>query len=161
MADLPVLNLTPAQAGYTVTPGQQGLQAALAGGPSRFRLDMLNAAGTVAVQWECTPLQFQYLESFMRTTARRTLPFLIDLVIDGFDLATYTATMVPGTESLPQLQGNLTIKQATLEVEMASDEGADTDAALQMLYGIYGDDAPRILNLLASLANVHLPNIQA
>jgi len=112
------LLLIPESAGYAVDRGQEVLSVKLDGGASRMRKDIIGAAFDVNVAWKLDPEQYDYLNAFFRTaTARGSLPFTIDLVLDKTEYQTVTARFVPKTLKLTGQQGLSYFMSATLEVE--------------------------------------------
>jgi hypothetical protein len=150
------LELPPAQAGYAVDPQSDTIGARMGAGPARFRRDQIGGVSLVSAQWRCSRLQFEVFEAFFRTTAPASMPFLVDLIIDYADPAEYEARLIPGSKRVSGVPGNARIVEAQLEVRPVAAD-AEVDAALVMLYGLYGDDAPGILNLLHELANETMP----
>lgn len=153
---LPKLFLPPAQAGYTVDPQADTLQASLGSGPSRFRRDMIGAVSRVSVQWRLGRTEHEYLEAFLRSEVPGSLPFLIDLILDGPDLAEYTARLMPGSKRLSSVQGLLRAVDAVLEVRPRPTD-TELDLALVALFSLYGEDGDALLDLLAELVNVDMP----
>lgn len=153
------LNLLPSKAGYTVTESAEAvLRAKVGAGLPRQRLDFASAPQQVAVTFSLDQGQYRYWRAFWRNgIAYGTLPFLIDLTIEDYELAEYEAMFVPGSVSLAdvsglryQISGVLDVKPNVADMEY--------DDALIMLYGLYGDDAKNMLNLLATLVNEDLPS---
>jgi len=96
-----------------------------------------NQPAQVDVRWVCSPGEYTYLRAFHRLVGGGSLPFLIDLVLDGGDLMEYRARFVPGSLRLDRAEGNLRSCRASLEVALAdpSTVGPDADAALVASYG--------------------------
>jgi hypothetical protein len=153
---LPKLLLEAAQAGYSNSPNATFKQAALGGGRSRFRLDLIGAPATVSVQWVCNPVQAQYLLAFIRSaTATGPLPFLVDLILDDPMPAEYQAQLLPGTFGLGGTQGLSYTYRAQLEV-VPMPPNPDADQSYLAIYSGYGDEGPDVLNLLSVLVNDRL-----
>lgn len=153
---LPKLTLPPAQAGYTVDPQADTLQATLGSGPSRFRLDMIGAVSKASVQWRLARVEHEYLEAFFRSAVPGSLPFLIDLILDGPDPAEYTARLIPGSKRLTGVPGLLRVVDAVLEVRPRPTD-AEFDLAVVALFGLYGSEGEDLLAALAELTNDYLP----
>lgn len=157
---LPKLYLSVPQEGYSFDDGDAVLRAKVSSGPSRLRLDMLDAPMSVAVQLVLEPQEFNYWQAFRRTTLKHgSMPFLIDLVIDSSDVEEYQAQIVPGSIKTG-IQGTAHLVQMELEVLMSeTPPTADYDTSIVMLQGLYGVRVPNVLNLLEKLANYDLPRV--
>ncbi len=153
---LPKLNLSPGQGSYSVTPEPDTLRANMGAGPSRFRRDMIGAISTVSVSWACTRIQYQYVESFFRSTVPGSLPFLCDLIIDSPDVSEYEARLIPGSKRLSSVRGHQRTVEAMLEVRPVTPD-APSDEGFVALYGEYGDDTEAMLRLLGELTTVTMP----
>lgn len=154
---LPKLTLLPSQEGYSVEIGDAVLRARPGSGQSRQRLDMLGAPHIVSVSFALDRLRHAYWRAFFRTTiVEGSLPFLIDLIIDGGTLAEYEAKIVPGSVAMSGVRGLTHFVQAQLEVK-ATVADALADAGLVTMFEIYDADASAILDLLAHLVLVDLP----
>lgn len=154
---LPKLTLPPSQAGYGVEYGQASLYVELSGGPGASRRDFLGNVVRVSVSWSLPPEEANYLLAFRRTiTNYESEPFLIDLCIDEAELKEYQAKFIPGSFRLVGYRGNERSYAAELEVEPVMVD-PDYDAAVVMMYEIYGDGGTEILNLLEELVNEDLP----
>lgn len=113
---VPNLPLPPDQNGYQVQHGTSVVSSKLDGGASRFRADQLGAAFTVVVQWTLNLKNWNYLSAFYRTTTLfGSLPFTIDLMLDGGDMQTYTVHFLPDTFNLVSQSGHTWVAGATLE----------------------------------------------
>jgi hypothetical protein len=123
--------IPPLQAGYAVeSAAEETLRAKLDGGASKFRADIIGGASNVACNWQMNPSQFNYLGAFYRTaTARGSLPFEIDLLLDNASMVEYSAHFL-GKYTYTQ-SGLTYYVQAMLEVvpNFNPDEASD-DAAL-------------------------------
>lgn len=156
---LPKLLLRPDSQGYSVQDGEDVIAIELDGGAGRYIRDKWGSTSRVAVTWTLLPAQHQYLRAFYNTTiAKGSLPFLCDLILDDPSPIEHVCRIVPKTMSLGNQQGFAYISSCTFEVEPIAADG-ETDEALVMLYGEYGEDAYSILNLLEKLVNVDLPGI--
>jgi hypothetical protein len=150
---LPKLMLEAAQAGYSGTPGVTFKQAQLGGGRSRFRLDSGAATATVSVQWDCSPIQWQYLQAFVRSAiATGALDFLCDLLFDDASVDEYQVHLLPGTFALTGVRGMLHTARAQVEL-IPKPVNTTADLAVIDLYGAYGEEASNVLKRLAKLVN--------
>lgn len=122
------LYMRPSNASYSVQRGSEVLSVKLDGGASKYRRDILNASFTVTVSWDTTEDGWDYLNAFYRTaTARGSLPFTIDLLLEDSTLTTYTAYFVPDTFKLTGQQGEAYYIEATLEVTPIINPSETTD----------------------------------
>lgn len=151
--------LLPSKPGYSVGDSADAvLRAKVGAGPSRQRLDFPRAPHQVTVSFSLDSAQYDYWRAFWSTGIEYgSLPFLIDLIIDAEDLAEYEAKFVPGSVSLSDVSGLRYQVDAILEVK-PNVRDREYDETLVMLYDIYGEDVPIILNMLEKLVNVDLPN---
>ena len=156
---LPKLQLPPAQAGYGVAPGVTFKQAQLGGGRSRFRLDQANAPAVASVQWVLGPVQWQYLQAFVRTTiVRGALPFLCDMIFDDHLVQEYEVHLMPGSFGLSGVQGMRYTAKAQVEVVLQP-VNARRDAAIVSAYNNYGEGGAAVFERLARLVNEHLGRV--
>jgi hypothetical protein len=106
------------------------------------------------------PAEYQYWRVFHRyTLVRGTLPFLLDLVVDSSATTEHEVKIIPGTMQTG-VQGEAHIIQFRLEV-LLSDDDEESAEAILMLYALYGDQAAGILEALAQLVNVQMPDALA
>lgn len=158
---LPKLTARPTQAGYTVQDGASVLAVSLDGGASRMRRDVLGAVSTVTVQWTADGLLYRYLRAFFRSAiASGADPFLIDLVLDEAGVTEHVARVQPGSWKLSSAAYGGYVVQATLEVVPLPIDG-DYDAAVLLLYDLYGDETGYLMLDLERLVNVSMPDALA
>lgn len=155
---LPKLNLDVPQEGYSFDDGDGVLRAKLSSGPSRMRLDMLDAPIEAEVTLVLGPVEYQYWRAFYRLTiVRGSLPFLLDLITDTASVTEHNVKIIPGTMRT-SIQGDAHIVQFRLEVLLNPESDLADEEAIVMLFDLYGDDAANILNLLAQLVNFQIPD---
>ena len=153
-----VLKVTPDQAGYSVTDGEEVLAVKLDGGLSRYRRDVVGAASTVRVQWSVGPTEYTYLRAFYRTTTSQgTESFLVDLILDSATLTQHTAYFVPGSMRLTRVRGNTYTVQAQMEVKPLAPD-SEYDEALVMIYEEYGSLRGEFLSDIKAFVNDYLPS---
>lgn len=153
---LPKLKIDVPQEGYNFDDGEAVLRAKMSSGPSRQRLDMLDAPIEADVTLMLDPAEYQYWRAFFRyTLVRGTLPFLLDLVVDSAATTEHEVKIIPGTMRTG-IQGEAHIVQFRLEVLLSDDDEVGGEAIV-MLYELYGDGAPAMLAALAELVNVQIP----
>lgn len=154
---LPKLNLDVPQEGYSFDDGDAILRAKLSSGTSRTRLDMLDAPIEANIQLVLSQGQYQYWTAFKRTAiSRASMPFLMDLVIDDYDVREYEVLIIPGSLKT-SVQGTAHIVSMNVEIVVTMDD-SETDDTLIMLYRIYGEGAENFLNRLERLVNFQLPS---
>jgi len=155
---LPKLNIDIPQVGYSIDDGESVLRAKLSSGPSRLRLDMLDAPIGAQVNMVLSPAQYQYWRAFYRTIIEHgVLPFLLDLVVDSAIATAHEVKIVPGSLRTG-VQGDAHIVQMALEVTL-NPYDPDTDAAFVAIYDSFGDNASEVLGALEHLVNFDLPAV--
>lgn len=153
------LALIPSQAGYSVGQGSGTLTAALAGGPSRTRLDFVGSVSQVTCTWNLPPISFAYLEAFWRTASKEgSEPFLIDIVLDEWYPSEYQAKFIAGSFRIDGVSGMETTVSADLEVRPnIPDE--DFDEALMDVFEEYGEEGLSTLLAFEHLVLEVLPTV--
>jgi hypothetical protein len=151
------IQLTPTQASYSVEYGQTTVGTSFQSGRRRYRRDVINPNHTISVRWIVDPLGLQYLRSFFNTTLKGgSLPFLIDLIIDGGNLTEHEAHFIEDSLQVGEVNGNLSFVTAQLEaVPLPVDDEAND--SLVMLYEEYGISTIEVLDLLEKLVNIDFP----
>jgi hypothetical protein len=103
---LQVCKLVPEKAGYTVVDGDGALRVQHEGPRARYREDDEGDLADVSVSFLVEGAGLVYWRAFYRTgTKRGSLPFLIDLAIDGAVLTRHKAWFVPGTVKMVSAGG--------------------------------------------------------
>jgi hypothetical protein len=112
------LIIPPDTANYsTKTSEGEVISVQLDGGASRFRRAQIGFIHNVTVSWTVSLLAYNYLEAFFRLSTRMgSLPFTIDLILEGGALTTHTARFKPGTFGLSEQSGQTFTVVAELEV---------------------------------------------
>lgn len=111
------LIIPPDNSSYTVADGKEVVSTVLDGGAARYRRDILGATSTVSATWILGRDEYKYLRSFYRgVTQKGALPFLIDLVLDSFELTEHKAYFLPGSMQLTGQKGLTHWVSAQLEV---------------------------------------------
>jgi hypothetical protein len=150
------LLVAPSKSGYAATPGNELLSVQLSGGPSWVRRDFIGAVAMIDATWNLPPEGANYLQAFYRTELQRgALPFLIDLILDDFDLAEYQARFVPGSFRIGSVQGLKTSFSAQLEVKPRAAD-AVADESLMEVFEAFDVEGGYALGLLEELVNVDL-----
>src|SRR5690242_15106844 len=91
----------PNSDGYAIKEGNEVISVELDGGGPRMRRDKIGAVAVANVKWDCHQARYDYLKAFHRTaTAKGSLPFNIDLVLDNSVPTTYKVRFVPDSFNL-------------------------------------------------------------
>jgi hypothetical protein len=77
--------------------------------------------------------------------------------MDDFEIKEYTVQLVPGSLSIGTMRGFTQVITAQLYVQPLP-EDSDYDEGLVLMYGLYGDQALNIINLLEVTVNTYLPD---
>lgn len=110
------LALPPEKGGYTITDGEQVLSTQLDGPAAAYRQEVPIAPVRITARWMLNGIEHDYLRAFYGLTGAVGIPFLIDLVVDGVQLAECQAKFVPGSFGLPQQSGDAFWIEAELDV---------------------------------------------
>ena len=159
VADLTKFPFPPDQASYVLTDGSAVVSTTLDGGSARYRLDLLDVANTIVVQWTFDPIKYQYWKAFYDTIiVKGSLPFALDLYMDQAVLTTHEVHIVPGTLTLASQSGLTFVVGCTIEAIPLPIDDVDNTAFIN-LYNIYGDNTLAMLNALQQLTNYDLAQI--
>lgn len=146
------LYLCPSDAYSVQGPQDDVLRSGGTGGAGRYRVDVIGGSSTANVTFSLRPDQHQYLWSFFRAkTEHGSVPFLIDLILDGGPRQERTAHFLPGTLALTgKTLGRFFTATAQLEVD-ALDDDADFDNSVVSVYEVAGGDSVGYLNGFAEI----------
>lgn len=151
------LALAPDQDGYVVEWAETAVGVKLEGGAMRLRRAVLNAPVKISVTWTCDSQEFEYLKTFYRVTNEGTEPFIMSLIVASPELTQHVCRFVPKTFKTSGVRGkNLFKVQAQLEVETLYGDDA-FDEGLVTSFEAFGTEAHEAYALLATLANVDMP----
>lgn len=155
---LPKLALMPDEPSYSGAIGTGFYYNALGGGSGRRRRKFIGTVHTFSLTFTLSGVAYDYWWAFYGTViAEGSLPFLIDLIVDEAEPATYQASMLPDTHQISGVAGEARV--VTFEVEVVPTiRDADYDNALVLLYGQYGEEGPGFLAALEQLVNVRMPD---
>lgn len=155
---LPKLQLLPAREGYSFADDSGAvIRAKVSAGPSFQRLDMIGGPAEVNVTFRMTGAEYDYWRAFHRSTiAVGSEPFLLDLILDQSTLTEHQVKIIPGSLRMGGVSGDRHVVEMRLEAQLA-DSDPDYDAALVMMFELYGADGSDVLDLLAVLVNDLLP----
>lgn len=150
--------LPPDNSSYSATDGKEVVATQLNGGASRYRRDILGATSTVDCVWILGQDEFKYLRSFYRAISESgSTPFLIDLILDDFELTEHKAYFVPGSMKLTGQKGLTYWASAQLEVYPA--EISPYAADYVYLYNEFGKNWARSEDLLNTIVNQLWPEV--
>lgn len=149
--------LPPDNSAYSVTDGKEVVATQLDGGAARYRRDIIGATSTVNVSWILGRDEYNYLRSFYRgVTGKGASPFLIDLILDDFELTEHKVYFIPGSMQLTAQKGMTHWVSAQLEVY----PNEDTDNGnFAYVYAEFGSDWRYWLDTLDKITNFDLPEI--
>ena len=130
------LIIPPDNSSYTVADGKEVVSTVLDGGAARYRRDILGATSTLSVTWILGRDEYKYLRSFYRgVTQKGALPFLIDLLLDSFELTEHKAYFLPGSMQLTGQKGLTHWVSAQLEVYPKEDTDNGDFASVYSEFG--------------------------
>lgn len=149
--------IPPDNSQYSVTDGKEVVSTQLDGGAARYRSDIIGATSTVNVSWILNETGYKYLRSFYRgITGKGAAPFLIDLILDEFELTEHKSYFIPGSLQLTQQKGLTYWVSAQLEVY----PNEDTDkGAFAYLYNAMGPDWQKYEDKLNTIVNYRWPEV--
>ena len=149
--------IPPNNSQYSVTDGKEVVATQLDGGAARYRRDIIGATSTVNVAWILGTNDYKYLRSFYRgITGKGATPFLIDLILDEFELTEHKAYFVPGSLQLTQQKGLTYWVSAQLEVY----PNEDTDnGSFAYMYNAMGLDWQKFEDKLNVIVNEDWPQV--
>ena len=149
--------ITPDNSSYSVADGKEVIAVQLDGGAARYRRDIIGATSTVNVSWILGREQYLYLRSFYRgITGKGATPFLIDLILDDFELTEHKAYFIPGTMQLTGQKGLTHWVSAQLEVYPNEDKDNGDFASI---YEEFGENWPLWLEKLQVIVNNDWPEV--
>lgn len=149
--------IPPDNSAYSVTDGKEVVATQLDGGAARYRRDIIGATSTVAVSWILGRDEYLYLRSFYRgITGKGAVPFLIDLILDDYELTEHKAYFIPGSMQLTQQKGLTHWVSAQLEVV----PNEDTDKGdFAYIYNALGSSWKLWLDKLDVIVNKDWPEV--
>lgn len=114
---LEVMGIDPGSSSYSVTRGDELIQAKPSMGPAGIRAGLQRQSATVKVSWTTNPRGYEYLMAFYFTGIREgALPFRITLILDRSAPTEYVALLIPGSLSLDGARGATYGVSAELEI---------------------------------------------
>jgi len=151
----PVLrpDLKPSQSSYGFNYNSGLIVTDLAGGPPRVRRGYANSYTELAVTWQCTAIQYDYMQAFYRDGMREGLqPFWMCLMAEATSLMPHLCYLKPDTFGLASVAGGTYMVQATIMFRpyRASDMLAYSEAVRNAIEtnGDWIDVSPEIRALL-------------
>ena len=157
------LLIPPSSSTYTMQDGSETASVQLAGGASRYRKVVSNAASYLECEWVVGPTDYTYLRAFYNTSTKQgSLPFLIDLVIDLPELTEHNAFFVVDTFQLKSVVGLTYTVGARLEVTPTRPSVTD-DALFLLTYNTtYTEtDIDALLDALDDFVNTDMDVLAA
>lgn len=149
--------IPPDNSQYSVTDGKEVVSTQLDGGAARYRRDIIGATSTVNAAWILDANGYKYIRSFYRgITGKGATPFLIDLILDEFELTEHKAYFVPGSLQLTQQKGLTYWVSAQLEVY--PNEDAD-NGNFALMYNAMGPDWQKFEDKLNAIVNKDWPQV--
>lgn len=151
--------IPPDNSAYSVTDGKEIVATQLDGGAARYRQDIIGATSTVNVSWILGRNEYKYLRSFYRgITGKGATPFLIDLILDDFELTEHKVYFIPGSMQLTGQKGLTHWVSAQLEVYPNEDTDKGNFAYIYNEFGsievfIYAEDK------LNTIVNINWPQV--
>lgn len=110
--------IAPDSASYSFTERAETIGAVLQGGLGKYRQTVKNPSVVVQVQWTYDAGGYDYFKAFYASIVTSgSLPFEIDLAIDGTALEEYTAYFIDDTVSTSAVSGTDYVVRANLELK--------------------------------------------
>jgi hypothetical protein len=110
--------ITPSSASYSFNERPETVGAIMQGGLGAYRQTIKNPAAVVSVEWTLDVGGYNYFKAFYATyTKSGSLPFEIDLAIDGTALEQYTAYFLDDSISTNAVSGTDYAVSASLELK--------------------------------------------
>lgn len=149
--------IPPDNSAYSVTDGKEVVATQLDGGAARYRRDIIGATSTVNVSWILGREEYLYLRSFYRgITGKGAMPFLIDLILDSYELTEHKVYFIPGSMQLTQQKGLTHWVSAQLEV--TPNEDID-NGSFAYIYNALGPNYKFWLDKLNIIVNQDWPEV--
>lgn len=155
MPDLAYLPYPATHEGYSVEGVGVYRSNATRGGLPRQRRIASYANRKVKASWTLRAEQYSFFIAFFNHATTNGLPFLVDAIIDGV-VDQHEANFVPGSLQQTRVHGGSVSVSATLEVK-PKEVNSEADDMLIYLFENYGILGDTMLNALANLANVVMP----
>ena len=152
------LILPPDETGYSIKDGIEVVATQLKGGAARYRKDIKNSTSQLSVQWTTDREGFKYLRLFYRLVATNgATPFLIDLIVDDYELTEHVANFIPGSMTIDTVSGFTFVVKAELEIKPQAT--AELQSAYLELYKSFGSDIAKFEEMFNTIINVNLPRL--
>ena len=147
--------IPPDNSAYSVTDGKEVIATQLDGGAARYRKDIIGATSTVNASWILGRDEYAYLRSFYRgITGKGATPFVIDLILDNYELTEHKVYFIPGSMQLTQQKG-LTY-WVSVQLEVTPNEDTD-NGNFAYIYQDLGQNWQYWLDKLNVIVNESLP----
>ncbi len=110
--------ITPSSASYSFSERAETIGAVLQGGLGKYRQAVKNPSAVVSVSWTFDVGGYDYFKAFYATYSKSgSLPFEIDLAINGTALEEYTAYFIDNSISTGARSGADYVVSANLELK--------------------------------------------
>lgn len=136
------------------------IRVQLDGGAGRYGIDLFGVSDLVALSFVCSPSDYDYLKSFYNEAIRSGEEFLINLMIDRFELRPYACRFMPQSFRITGTKGLNTFVSATVEATPYEDNPI-SDSDILVLFDEFGENYavlfPIYEDILNTIVNVKLP----
>lgn len=147
------------QQGYRPQPANNVMEQALEGGFARQRVRFVTNAHMVnASVLLGDKLKQQYFWAFWRVHTRKPQPFLWQLMVDDYELQTYSCQLVAGSLSVGERNGVVHSVSFQVRCKPVINKDLVYDESLLNIWGNNGSLVNELLEHLEQLANTKLPN---
>jgi hypothetical protein len=133
---MPYLQLAPHESNYSTSEMAEVRRFEAIAGKPKYRKIVAYAASRVQVQWKLGQDRTNQLLAFMRLYGEPTLPFEVDLVLDG-EFGKYAARLIPNSLRVSDVIGTARTVGAELSV-LPRQYPPEYDEALVTLFEAYG-----------------------
>lgn len=154
--DIPLINDS-----YSVDKSAaEMIRVQLDGGAGRYAVDLFGISDLVNCSFVCSPSDFNYLKSFYNVAVSSGESFLMNLLIDRFELTLYECRFMPNTFKITGTKGLTTFVSATVEAILYGDIPVSDEDILVLIdeFGqSYETDFPIYEDILHTIVNIELP----
>jgi hypothetical protein len=152
------LQIPPDETGYTIKDGTETVATILKGGAARYRRDIKNSSSMLSAQWTTDREGYKYLRLFYRLiTENCANPFLIDLMVDDYELTEHVVNFVPGSMVLESVSGFTHVVKADLEIRPQAT--ASLQATYLELYKSFGSDITLFEDMFNTVININMARL--
>jgi hypothetical protein len=144
--------LVPQSAGYAIAPPVgEVIASEVPGGLPMLSADIEGGVSIVDVSFMLDAGDWQYTEAFMRNrTGAGAEPFLIDMILNGSDIAEFTVMLVPESKHLTAAVAQ--IRYLSLQLyALPAEVDEDADSSIVDIYEASDGDMTGYLNGFAAI----------